>query len=149
MKLLGKQKGVAAVELGIILIPLLLLTFGMTELGRAFYQYNSLAKTTRDAARFLSAQGPGDAVDLATAKCLAVYGKRTCSGSTLLPGLTQSMVTVCDSSNCASHLNQSTTTGVINLVTVTITGYPFTSMVPFLVPNITFGAISTTMRQVL
>ncbi|MFS0756270.1 TadE/TadG family type IV pilus assembly protein [Noviherbaspirillum sp. 1P10PC] len=149
MKFLCKQKGVAAVELGILLFPLLLLTFGVTELGRAFYQYNSLAKATRDAVRFLSSQGPGDAVDLATAKCLAVYGKRTCSGSVLLPGLTQGMVTVCDSSNCADHLNQSTTTGVINLVTVTITGYPFSSMVPFLVPDITFGPISTTMRQVL
>ena len=31
----------------------------------------------------------------------------------------------------------STSRGVVNLVTVTITGYPFTSMVPFAMPSIT------------
>lgn len=150
MKLHHKQKGVAAVELGILLFPLLLLTFGVTELGRAFYQYNSLVKSTRDAVRFLSSQGPGDPTDANTAKCLAVYGRTTCTGTALVPGLTAAMVIICDSLSCpTTHQNQATGSGVINLVTVTINGYPFTSMAPFFVPNITFGPISTTMRQVL
>lgn len=145
-----KQRGVAAVELAILLIPLVLLAFGITEFGRAIYQYNALAKATRDAVRFLSAQGPGDAGAIATARCLAVYGSRTtCSGTPLTPALTTAMVNICDSSNCPSHQNQATGSGVINLVTVTITAYPFTSLVPFVMPNITFGPISTTMRQVL
>ncbi|MGE5523483.1 MAG: TadE/TadG family type IV pilus assembly protein [Rhodospirillaceae bacterium] len=147
---LKRQRGVAAVEMGIVLIPLVTLVFGITELGRAFYQYNSLAKATRDAARYLSAQGPGDADDIAVAKCMVVYGNSTCSGSALVPGLTVSQVSVCDASNCAStHGAQTTGSGVVNLVTVSVVGYSFTSIVPFVVPNLTFNDIGTTMRQVL
>lgn len=150
MRFLRKQRGVASVELGILLVPLVLLTFGTSEYGRAIYQYNTLAKSSRDAARFLSGQGPGDAADLDMAKCLAVYGNTDCSGSTLLPGLTTDMVSVCDSSYCPStHQNQATGSGVINLVTVTISGYQFSSLVPFVAPSVTFNNISTTMRQIL
>jgi len=150
MKRCMRQRGVAAVEMGILLLPLVVLTFGTTEYGRAVYQYNTLVKSSRDAARFLSGQGPGDPNDVITAQCLAVYGNTTCTGSTLLPGLTTSMVTVCDSVSCPTdHLNQTTGSGVINLVTVSIAGYSFTSMVPFVAPNITFNTISTTMRQIL
>ncbi|HEU4844803.1 MAG TPA: TadE family protein, partial [Burkholderiaceae bacterium] len=125
MRWFRKQGGVASVELAFLLIPLVLLTFGTTEYGRAVYQYNALAKSSRDAARFLSGQGPGDPTDLATAKCLAVYGNADCNGTELVPGLTTAMVTICDSISCPStHLNQATGSGVINLVTVTISGYP-------------------------
>jgi Flp pilus assembly protein TadG len=145
-----KQQGVAAVELAIlltfVLVPLL---FGMTEFGRALYQYNGLTKATRDATRFLSTQGPGDPNDISAARCLAVYGNKACAGDSLVPNLTTAMVSVCDSSSCPSHLNQPTGSGVINLVTVTVSGYPFTSLAPFFVPAFTFGDISTTMRQVL
>lgn len=151
MTSLRKQRGVASVELGILIIPLLLLTFGTTEFGRAIYQYNTLAKASRDATRFLSGQAPGDPGDVAAAQCLAVYGDATCTNTTpLLPGLTTSMVTVCDSVSCpANHLNQTTGSGVMNLVTVTISGYPFTSLVPFVAPNMTFNDIHSTMRQIL
>lgn len=152
MKINRKQRGVAAVELGIILIPLVLLAFGITEFGRAIYQYNTLTKATRDATRFLSLQGPGDVTEISTAINLAVYGKKVVSitDHPLVPNLTTAMVGVCDSTSCIStHQNQATGSGVINLVTVTVTGYPFTSFVPFVVPSMTFGPISTTMRQVL
>jgi Flp pilus assembly protein TadG len=142
-----KQRGVAAVEFAIlmtfILVPLL---FGITEFGRAMYQYNTLLKGTRDAARFLSMQGPGDPADIGVAQCLTVYGNKTCTGSPLVPNLTTAMVSVCDSSICPSHLNQPTGSGVVNLVSVTVSGYAFTSLVPFVVPGFTFDDISTTMR---
>jgi len=145
-----RQRGVAAVEMGIVLIPLVFLMFGITEFGRAFYQYNTIVKATRDAARFLSGQGPGDATSIGKARCLVVYGNTDCTGSALVPGLSTGEVVVCDSTNCAStHAAQSTGSGVINLVTVTVSGYGFTSVVPFVVPNLTFNDISTTMRQVL
>ena len=136
-------------EMGIVLIPLTVLTFGITELGRARYQYNASAKATRDAARFLSAQGPG--MGYAEAKNLVVCGQtESCGDSSLVPGLTTTMVGICDSVACAStHASQPTGSGVINLVTVTVTGYPFTSVVPFVVPSMTFNPISTTMRQIL
>ena len=149
MPFFRKQRGAAAVEMGIVLIPLVLLAFGVTELGRAIYQYNTLVKATRDASRFLSAQGAGDPNDAVTARCLVVHGNQGCTGTPLVPYLTTGMVDVLDSSNSGSHLNQATGSGVINLVTVRVTGYPFTSLVPFAVPNITFGPLGTTMRQVL
>jgi Flp pilus assembly protein TadG len=150
MNIYGKQRGMAAVELAILLIPLVLLAFGITEFGRAIYQYNTLTKATRDATRFLSGQGPGDPADITPAQCLAVYGNKDCQGIPLAPNLTTAMVSICDSVSCpALYQNQPTGSGVINLVSVTITGYPFTSLVPFVVPSMTFGAISTTMRQVL
>lgn len=149
MKKYQKQRGVAAIELALLIFPLVLLAFGMSEYARAIYQYNTLTKATRDAARFLSSQSPGDPNDIATAKCLAVYGNRSCTLPALVPDLTMSMVSVCDSTNCADHQAQSTGSGVINLVSVRIDGYAFTSLVPLRVPDMTFGRISTTMRQVL
>jgi Flp pilus assembly protein TadG len=147
---LSRQRGVAAVEFGIVLIPLVLLAFGITELGRAFFQYNTLAKATRDAARFLSQQGPGDPVDVTKAQNLVVYGNATGTGTPLVPGLAAANESVCDSVSCPStHAAQPTGSGVVNLVTVTVTGFAFTSFVPFVVPSLTFNDISTTMRQVL
>lgn len=154
---LQTQRGVAAIELGILMIVLVPLVFGITEFGRAIYQINTIAKSTRDAARFLSSQGPGDPADLTVAKNLTVFGSKTDSmpgiqpvpRTPLVPNLTTDMVTVCDSASPppCNHLNIATGSGVINIVTVTVSGYSFTSLVPFVVPNIPFTPISTTMRQ--
>lgn len=149
-RLFSRQRGVAAVEFGLLLTPLVLMIFGTTELGRAIYSYNTLGKTVRDAARHLSQHGPGDAVIAAQAKCLAVTGTTDCSGAVVLPGLTVSMVALCDASLCpATHSNQTTGLGSINLVTVSIQGYPFTSAVAFVIPNMIFNNISTTLRAQL
>ena len=130
------------------MIPLLLMAFGITEFGRAMYQYNTLAKSARDAARYLTQKGPGEGAG--TAKCLAVYGNRACSGNPLAPGLTTAHIQVRDQiSDPTTHQNQATGSGVINLVSVTVAGYQFVSLVPFVAPNMTFGEISVTMRQVL
>lgn len=157
----GKQSGVAAVEFGLLLIPLLLLAFGTSEFGRAIYQYNTLVKATRDAARFLSGHD-SSSLEYPTddAKCLVVYGNTSCSGNPLAPGLTTDMVVICDRSNsggCSgeSFANVSNTaapgTGVINLVKVKITGYQFNPLVPLTTSftSMTFDDIGTTMRQVL
>ncbi|MEJ2115423.1 MAG: pilus assembly protein, partial [Gammaproteobacteria bacterium] len=48
------QGGLAAVEFVVILPILLLLMLASAELGRAFYQYNTLTKTVRDGARYLA-----------------------------------------------------------------------------------------------
>jgi Flp pilus assembly protein TadG len=149
------QRGVAAVEFALVLIPMLLMVFGITEFGRAIYYYNSLARATRDATRYLTTQTPGSGYAAAT--CLAVYGQTTCGGSPLVPGLVAGQVTICDALNCtATHSAQQTGSGVINMVTVTIQGFQFVSLANFQVfgltigaPNMTFGPISTTMRQAL
>lgn len=48
------ERGVAAVEFAIVLIPLLLIVAGIIECGKAFWYYDALAKATRDAARLMS-----------------------------------------------------------------------------------------------
>ncbi|MDO8778827.1 MAG: TadE/TadG family type IV pilus assembly protein [Burkholderiaceae bacterium] len=144
------QRGVAAVEFGLLLTPLILMIFGTTELGRAIYSYNTLDKTVRDASRHLSQHGPGDAIIAAEAKCLAVHGTTDCSGSPVAPGLTTGMVTICDASLCpTTHANQLTGLGSINLVTVGIQNYAFDSVVEFVIPDMTFNNISSTLRAQL
>ena len=44
------QRGVATIEAAFLLIPLVILLLGIAELGRVFYQYNTIAKATRDGA---------------------------------------------------------------------------------------------------
>jgi Flp pilus assembly protein TadG len=157
-----REKGVAAVEFAIVLIPLLVIVTGITEFGRAMYYYATLAKAARDGARLMSTQTPAD-INYASLKnqatCTVVYGNGTCSGTPLLPGLTTAMVSICDRSNCpATHANVSTGNGVMNLVTLTIGGpnspYTFQSMAPFSpalfgVGSFNFGLIGVTMRQIL
>ena len=146
------QRGGAAVEFAILLLPLAFLTFGVTQCGRAFYEYNTLAKSVRDAARYQSSATPGSTL---AARCVAVTGLATlnganCAGTALLPGLTLAQVTACDRISCpATHNVQATGRGVVDLVTITVTGYSFTSMVPFAMPSVVFGPISATMVQLL
>lgn len=147
------QRGAAAVEFAILIVPLLLMLFGVTEYGRAIYQYNTLVKSVRDATRYLSAVAPGSGH--AAARCLAVYGNSNCTGSPLAPGLTTGMVGICDATNCAAtHNSQPTGSGTANLVTVTVNGYTFQTLLNFSMsgltigaPDITYDPIQNTMRQ--
>lgn len=159
MSLLCKQRGVALVELSLTILILIGIVFGITEFGRAIYQYNTLAKAARDAARYLSTKAPGDATAILQARCYAAYGKPTCpapndsANPPLATGLTEFVVSVCDAVSCPATHQAQGAAPVVNLVTVTIGGannpYAFNSVVQFVVPNFNFGAISVTMRQVL
>jgi len=144
------QRGAAALEFGILFFPLASITFGITEAGRALYQYNTIVKSVRDATRYQSSITPGSTL---AARCIAVTGSPasaggSCSGTPLLPGLTLALVTACDRLTCAgTHNLQPTGSGVVDLVTITVTGYPFASMVPFAMPSVAFGPIAATMVQ--
>jgi Flp pilus assembly protein TadG len=130
--------------------------FGTTELGRAIYSYNTLDKSVRDAARHLSQHGPGEIIIADEARCLAAYGKLLCGAGDppLVPGLTPSMVKICDAANYSacpySHaavtIGSGATGTVVNLVTVRIEGYTYNSLVEFVIPDLTFSNISVTMR---
>lgn len=50
----GPQQGVAAIEMAILLPLLVLLFTGLIEYGRLMWHYDALAKSTRDAARYLA-----------------------------------------------------------------------------------------------
>lgn len=163
----GRQKGVAAVELAFILPIMLILVFGITELGRALYQYNGLVKATRGAVRYLAqydlANEDAPAVRSNTIKW-AVYGApTTCSDAKqlvctypttpLVSGLKEDQVTLCDYlfTTCnTTHKGVETGEGTVDLVTVTIGGsgnktFSFSSLVPFVIPNIDFSPVKTTM----
>lgn len=143
--------GAVAVEMALLLIPLVVMAFGVAEFGRAIYQYNTLTKSVRDSVRLLSQQDASDAVNysssVADAKCLAVHGTPDCSGQPLAPGLTTGMVQTTSSSTVSSAGT------AINLVEVRITGYTFNFIFNPLVffgnadTSIRFGDIQATMRQ--
>jgi Flp pilus assembly protein TadG len=156
------HRGGIAIEFALLVIPLLVVLTGITEFGRALYYYNIIAKGARDAARLMSTQTPSD-LDYAAlttqAKCTAVYGNTACAGEPLIPGLATTMVSICDPVSCAAtHAAVATGSGVANLVTVTIGGpnnpYVFQSVAPFMpalfgIPDISFGAVNVTMRQII
>ncbi|HEM7901068.1 TPA: pilus assembly protein [Burkholderia cenocepacia] len=168
----SRTRGVVAVEFALVLMPMIMLATGVAEFGRAIYQYETLTKATRDAARYLSVWLPTDsAYPVSQAQCLVVYGSTTCgsSGTELVPGLTTSMVTICDAqrtTGCSDASDPSQfanlptydsnnnaasgmATGAINVVEVKISGYQYQPIpaYPWL-PSITFGNIVTVMRQV-
>ena len=162
MKQRKHLQGMIAVEFVLLLVPLLVMLTGVTEFGRAMYYYNALVKSVRDAGRLMSTQTPADPDYPAlrnAAICTAVHGNSSCTGDPVVPGLATGMVSFCDALTCPStHAAVPTGTGAANLVTVTIGGanapYVFKSMAPFLPQlfgrdDITFGAISVTMRQII
>lgn len=150
MRTIKQQSGVAAVEMALLLPLLLLLAFGITEFGRAIYQYNTLAKAVRDGARHLSQYEPGDATRAAEAASLVVCGAIRCDNRPpLVPGMSASYVRVYDRTTHPDYNLQSTGRGTLNLVRVEVRDYTFRSLVPAFVPNVVLGPIHATMMQVI
>lgn len=140
-----KQSGAAVVEFALALPMLLVLTFITTEFGRAMYQYNTIAKSVRDATRYLSIQVPNS--KLAEARNLVVYGKTavTDADQPLAIGLDTTQVVIPPWNTAVGS------DPVITTVTVQVTGYTFTSLVPSVfgidLGSYTFSTISATMRS--
>ncbi len=65
-----KQKGIASVELAIILPLLVFLWAGTIEAGMAFSRYNNLTKAVRDGARFVSLNLDPDSTGMWESGCL-------------------------------------------------------------------------------
>jgi len=153
----ARQKGAIALELGLVLMPLVIIFFGMVELGRGFYQYDTLVKSARSAARYLSTQSKD--VGIPQAKCMVVSGTLdiTACSPPLVPGLNTAMVTVRYIDNvttCPGGGGAATGCGAIQLVEVCVNcadsteKFQFTSMTKLFVPaSITFGEIRAVMRR--
>jgi Flp pilus assembly protein TadG len=156
------------VELALLLPLLVFLTLASVEFSLAIAAYKVLVNQVHSAARYLSTRAPG--TGHIEAGCLLTHASlsstRPCSGTALLPGFSASgfSVTVSDALNApATHRSQRTTADAtvtsatrINLVSVTATGYQhplhfagFLSNVVGSSPTLTFGPISSTMRQTL
>ena len=103
---LNTERGVATVELVIVLPVLLLLLVATFEIGRALFQYNTLTKAVRDGARYIAAEaitGTLGTVDLTAeilpTKNLVVYGNANGVGPSILPNLSVGDVTVSGGAN--------------------------------------------------
>ncbi len=162
-----RQRGAAALEFALVLVPLLVLAFGVVEYGRTIYYYDTVVKSVRAAARHIATHDPSKTADFAdaaaSARCLAVYGKTSCDATDtpLAPGLATSNVKICTRasvSECAglqtSDLHNVSTgagTGAINLVVVRIEGYQFGFLgLPFTGAgaSVQFNAIEAVMRGI-
>lgn len=97
------QRGLAAVELALILPFLVMLLLGTAELGRLLYQYTSLTKATQDGARYVASRAyngtTGNIIITAAvktnAKNLVVCGYPNCNNrDPHIRGLNDSHVTV-------------------------------------------------------
>ncbi len=113
-----RQRGVALIELALILPLLLVLSFITTEFGRALYQYSVLTKSVRDAARYLTAQTAE--THRVEARNLVIYGDTVNTGAPLVRGLTAANIP-----DANMHWNTQASIPPINTVTVSITGYCF------------------------
>lgn len=168
MKSRRSSRGVAAIEFAIVLPVLLGVAFVMAELARAMYEYDSLVKNARAAARYLTTVDPAIAENRDRAVCIAKAADpySTCMGvnpptnptpAPWLGRLSGATVTVLWSGNTPALSNVSTGQGTVDLVTVVISGYVYDS---FLLPNFysstdanssyrigTFGPIAATMMR--
>lgn len=153
---LGKirnQSGVAATEFAILLPLLLILTFSVIDFGRFLFQYNTLSKNTRDAARFMaSVVRPPDPAYLTdinyqaamtSATNLALCGTiTTCGTIPIVNGLLASNI----------HIEYPATLPTdppgVNYVRIMVRGYSTNFVTQVLGISQNLGDISVTMRQV-
>ena len=137
-----REKGVALTEFALALPMLLMLMLPILEFGRAYYQYNTIAKSVRQAARYLSMRSPG--VDVDKARNIVVYGNTAGTGTPLVPGLSLSNVPTPTWGTTGSY-------PVLNTVTVSVTGYTFVPLVKgvswIAFDGITYGSIQATLRS--
>lgn len=145
-------RGAIAIEFALVLLFLVPMVLGAVEFGRAMFAYDTLAKSARSAARYLSVGRPEDATRQLEAKCIAVTGSPVtsgggCSGTPLLTGLTTTMVTIMEPVGTPGvrQIATGATSGTMDVVTVSISGYPLTTLGTSIFPNITFGPISVTV----
>lgn len=97
-----KARGLAMVEFVIVLPVILLLAFGVTEVGRMLQRYNTLTKSLQDGVRHAAAYGALgtagsvliDAALDAEIRNLVVYGNAVGGGAPVLDGFDTSQISI-------------------------------------------------------
>ena len=146
-------RGAVAVELALVLLFLVPLVVGIVETGRALYAYDILVKSTRSAARYLAVGRPAEATRQLEARCIVVTGSpansgAACSGAPLLPGLNTGMVTILEPSTSNEVRAIATGAGTLDVITVSVSGYPLSTLGTAIFPSLTFGPIGVTVPNV-
>lgn len=145
----SSQYGAAMIEFALILPILIVLVFGVTELGRALYQQNTLDKAVLTGARFLArypgavasdcSEGVGWSVALPFAQNLVATGQEVAGGEALLPGLDATKVKV------EKPKGDDFTEGCVVIVTVSV---PFASLFgDSVVPLLNLGAFNLNAKS--
>ncbi len=153
-----KERGVAAIEMALMSIFLLLLGGGIAEFGHALYTYDTLAKSARAGARYIAIRDlPDDTVARGEAQNVALCGLPACAAdAAVVPGLSTTHILVETPSNNNRLANVSTgaTTGSVDLVSVTISPpnapyafQPWVAIPFFGALNFNFGPIHVTMPR--
>lgn len=96
-RLARNEDGGTLAELAIMVPFLVIMLAGVSEFGRFFQTYTTLAKATRSAARYLSNRDlPLTGADWTAAENLVECGKLTCGGgdAPLVPGVTAANVCI-------------------------------------------------------
>jgi len=131
------QRGNELIEFALVLPLLVLMLLGAIEFGRAFYTYNILTKSVRNAARYLSdsqvslsgAIAPGY---VAKARNLAVYGNVTGgTGTRIIPDLQTSHINVEGTATPGTSPGQFYVTVSATYPYSPLFGIPLTSVVTF------------------
>ncbi|NBS63755.1 MAG: hypothetical protein EBT33_05305 [Betaproteobacteria bacterium] len=172
-RVLARERGVATIELAVILGLLASLVLGIVELSRATQQFATLSGAARAAARLASASASPEGI--ASAQCLAVYGRalESCvgnsAGAPLLPGLSTRHVLISvpadlrDASGALVHTAtpglasiqaraaDGSSAGTLDLLTVTVgppgARYRFVPLMPAWMPSFEFAPISVSMAM--
>lgn len=124
-------RGVAAIEFGIVIIPLLLFMFGIIEFSRAFWAKEALQQTAVDTARCMG-------LGLSTAGCTTTAGGQAYAvsvGNTWGLTIPTANVTITTGTTCGGA--SVTCSSTCNFATVQIS-YTFNTVVPFLITGL-FG----------
>jgi TadE-like protein len=142
------QRGQSLLEFAMVLPLLLVVALGTIEFGRAYYQYNTLSKAVREAARYMSMH-PYNATERTRAGNMAIYGNREGTGTSCLPGLTVGniLITPRDHEGGSAPPGPSETNPP-RWVKISVTGYTFRSMFPKIIPINASLTPSVEMRYV-
>lgn len=136
---MNRQRGVTTVEAAIVGAVALTVLFGVIEIGRALFVWNTLAEATRRGAR-VAAVCPMNHLSIKRVAILSrPDGPDT---SPAVPGLSTANVAVeylQDDGSTATSYSQT------HYVRVSITGYAYTLFIPFIMPTITAPPFSTTL----
>lgn len=153
-----RTHGAIAIEFALVVMFVIPLVLGVVEFGRSLYAYDILAKSVRSAARHL-AVGENDQ-SLAEgvtrhreARCIVLTGSPALSGtacalSIQLPLLTDDMITILVPSANGAVNDIVTGSGTMDIVTVSVAGYPLSQIAAIVYPDLSFGPISASVPYV-
>jgi hypothetical protein len=142
----SRQRGTTTVEFAIIAALFLVVLFGVIEVGRALFVWNTLTEATRRGARVAVVCPVNDPV---IARVTVFGDPLSSTTSPILNGLTTGNVQITYLNQNGSAVANPGGAGFIDIryVQVAITGYQHTLLIPFFTQLITAPSFGTTLPR--